>query len=275
MSRDSRFVAIESLADARVDDYRDVRDADLRGGGRFVVEGRLNVRRLVEVSPYRVVSMLVTPTALEALGDCAKRVAEAPDGRVFVASQEVLNGVVGYNMHRGCLAVAERRAPWTLDALRDGVVVALDGLSDQENVGGVFRNAMAFGAAAVLLSPQCCDPLFRKALRVSMGGALRVPMVWADAWPDDLRSLAARGFEIVALHPAAGAEPIDTLSRASRPGAAARPTVLVAGAEGPGISPDVLAACDRRVRIPMASEVDSLNVATSVAIALHRLGSAE
>ena len=270
---------IDSLLDPRVDDYRDVRDADLRAGGRFVVEGRLNVRRLVECGRFRVRSLLMTPTAHEAMRDCAERAASMPGrAETFVAPQALLNEVVGYNMHRGCLAVADRGESPSVDALLpersegERLVVALDDLNDQENVGGVYRNAMAFGVDAVLLSPRCCDPLFRKALRVSMGGALEIPTARAadDAWPSALEQLRARGFELVALDPGPQAESIDALAARDRH---AGGVVLVAGAEGPGLSAPVRELCDRSVRIPMVAGVDSLNVATSVAIALHRLTS--
>ncbi len=219
-------IAIESLDDGRVDAYRDVRDADHRRAGRFLVEGRLNARRLIEEARYRALSALVTPTAFEAMRDC---LAKLPQGApVFVAAQTVLNDVVGYNIHRGCLLLAERGEAISFDALtarESALVVALDDLSDQENVGGVLRNAMAFGVDAVLLSPRCCDPLMRKSLRVSMGGALRVPHLRARSWPGDLDAMRDRGFEVVGLEPTPDALPVETLAHRGRR------LVLVAGAE--------------------------------------------
>src|SRR5262249_18822483 len=135
-----------------------------------------------------------------------------------------------------------------------------------DNVGGVFRNAAAFGAA-VLLSPRCCDPLYRKAVRTSMGAVLSVPWAMVNDWPDDIFSLRQRGFLIAALTPRAPSITIDEFATLT----GHSPLVLVAGTEGGGLSPRVEEQADRRVRIPIAEAVDSLNLAVAVGIALSRL----
>jgi tRNA G18 (ribose-2'-O)-methylase SpoU len=145
-------------------------------------------------------------------------------------------------------------------------IILLEGLSQADNVGGVFRNAAAFGVDAVVLGPRCCDPLYRKALRTSMGAALTVPFATASDWLSDVRRLHDDGFRIVALTPRVDAEPIDRVEQGPRDRVA-----LLVGAEGAGLTDEALGAADVRARIPMAPGVDSLNVATATGIALHRL----
>ncbi len=262
---------IDSISDARVADYRDVRDAELlRARSRFMVEGRANVRRLIEDSAYRPRSLLLSPTAREALSDALARL--APEVPVYVAPRGVLDGIAGFDVHRGCLAVCDRPEPVALDTLlappgRPSRLVVLEGLSDPDNVGAVFRNAMAFGVDAVLLCPRCCDPLYRKAIRVSMGAALCVPSARLADWPADLEVLRGASYRLVALHPhgdvaLAGERPLDT---------GGGRVALLLGTEGAGLSPAALARADARVRIPMREGFDSLNVATAAGIALHHL----
>ena len=139
-------------------------------------------------------------------------------------------------------------------------------MTDGENVGALFRNAAAFGVDAVLLCPRCCDPLYRRAIRVSIGQVLHVPFVRLPGWPDELAAVEAAGFVVMAMTPSAGAEPIDKVA-ADPPAKWA----LMVGAEGAGLSAAALGAARRRVRIPIGDRVDSLNTATAAAIALHRL----
>src|SRR5690606_36441821 len=176
--------------------------------------------------------------------------------------------ITGFAFHRGVLASGARMplppAGELLAAAR--TVAVVEGINDHENLGSLFRNAAAFGVDAVLLDPTTADPLYRRSVRVSVGHVLRVPWTPVGDWPAALDDLRARGFTVVALTPTPGAEDIDAL--------AARPPsrlALLLGAEGPGISPEAGARVDRRVRIPMAAGVDSLNVATAAAIAFHRL----
>ncbi len=271
----ARVESIESLDDPRVADYRDVKDAALRRrDALFLVEGRGNVRVLVEQSPFAPRSVFVTPASFEALSETWKRLAaETP---VYVAPQELFNEVVGYNLHRGCLAVGERgpepdfEEREVLPAEGPGMVLVLENLTDGENVGGVFRNAMAFGADRVVLSPRCCDPLYRRAIRVSMGGSLRVPFARCSAWPAPLERLRTGGFRLLALSTEADARELAELG-------GARPlperVAWLLGAEGEGLSEELLAMADERIRIPMAPGVDSINVATACAIALHHVAS--
>lgn len=259
-------IEIDDPADPRVADYVGVTDAALRRrthGGLFLIEGELVLRRaLAAGTPLR--SVLVTPPRLAALADDLER----PDLPVYVAAQAVMDAVAGFAIHRGVLAAADRPPPRPVDEVIDGAtrVAVVEGLVDHENLGAVFRNAAAFGVDAVLLDPRCADPLYRRCVRVSMGYVLTVPWARADRWPDGLAPLAQAGFTTVALTPHPAAEPLDELA----PAAGERVALLV-GSEGPGLTDDALHAADRRVRIPMAEGVDSLNVATAAAIAFHHL----
>ena len=273
------IVPVDDPADPRVADYVRLTDPDLRrlreqgppgAGGFFIAEGALVIRTLLTASPFAssVRSLLLTPVRCEALGDVLSLAGEAP---VYVASQEVVNAVSGFALHRGALASVDRPVLPALAELCVGAssVVMTEGVNDHENVGALFRNCAAFGVDAVVLDPTSCDPLYRRAVRVSMGHVLRVPFtVLAPSCPavEGVRALQASGFEVLGLTPVLSAE--DVRSAAEHVGAR---RALVVGAEGPGLSDAVLAACDRRVRIPMAAGVDSLNVSTAAAIALHEL----
>jgi tRNA G18 (ribose-2'-O)-methylase SpoU len=262
-------VPITDLADPRLDDYRNVPDPELlHARGVFVAEGRHVVRRLLTSTRFTTRSLLVTETALASLSDMA---VHFPDLPVFVIAQEAMNAVIGFNIHRGCLAIGHRpiRARWTevvSDARR---VLILERIANADNVGGIFRNAAALGADAVLLGPACTDPLYRKAIRTSMGGVLTVPFAELDDWPGDLETLRLLGFRLMALTPAADATPLSDYATRSIESRIA----LMLGHEGDGLSPQALGSADVRVRIPMAPGVDSVNVATAAAIALYELGS--
>lgn len=266
-------IPVRDRDDPRLRDYRDVREADLRRErGVFVVEGRHNVRRLVAARRHRVCSLLLTPAALRALESDLG--ALPPDTPVYLADRELLYGIVGYAMHRGCLAVGERPPETDLDALLDSVgpgpatLLGLVDLANPDNVGGAFRSARALGAAGVLLSPATVDPLYRKPIRVSMGGSLEVPFARTEPWPDALRIVRERGFSLVALTTAPSAESIDLVAAPGRNPARA---LLLVGSEAEGLPEAVVRLADLRVRIPMVPGVDSLNAATAAAIALHRL----
>lgn len=260
---------VEDPDDPRVADYRDARDGHLRRrAGLFLAEGRLVVRRLLEASRFPVRSLLLTRSALDDLRDL---LAGAGCRSLYVASTEVIRAVVGFPFHRGCLAAAERGAPVGPEALIDPsgarTLLALEDVTDPDNVGAVFRNAAAFGAAGVLLSPGCADPLYRKAVRVAMGATLSLPFARTD-WREGLLRLRVGGYTLLALTPERDAEDIgEVVIRGPGSGRVA----LLLGAEGAGLGPDSRAAAHHRVRIPMAAGADSLNVATACAIALHRL----
>jgi tRNA G18 (ribose-2'-O)-methylase SpoU len=263
-------VPITSLDDPRIAAYRNVRDADLRQDRSFVAEGRLNVRRLLATPRFRTRSVFVTPAGFAGIrGALDTRAADLP---VYVASQQLMNGVVGYAMHRGCLAEGVRGEEPAFAALLDAegrpprLAVALEDVTNPENVGAIFRNALAFGAGAVLLTPRCVDPLYRRSIRVSMGASLRVPFARAREWPTELRRLREAGVFAVALSTRA-ALPLGAL----RVPPGARGAVLVVGNEGSGLSAAARAECDASVAIPMAPGIDSLNAATATGIALHAL----
>jgi tRNA G18 (ribose-2'-O)-methylase SpoU len=263
---------ITGIDDRRVDAYRGVRDGELvRARGLFVAEGRLVVRRVLEDRRFRLHSVLVTQTALDDLSPAlASTECDVP---VLVASASELAGIAGYDVHRGCLALVHRPPPIAIDGLiaSASTLVVLEAVTNADNVGGVFRNAAAFGADGVLLSPTCCDPLYRKAIRTSMGAALRVGFARADAedWPGVLKRVRRAGFTIVALTPREPSETLETFAARTRPSKIA----LVVGTEGAGLTPAVEGAADHRVRIPISGEVDSLNVAVAAGIVLYRLAS--
>ena len=260
--------------DPRVGDYVRLTDPELRRlrsssgglkGGFFIAEGVAVIRALLR-SPYPVRSLFVTPLRLAALADS---LGSSPSlgFPVYVAPQEVLNAVAGFPLHRGALASADRLPLGPVHEVCSGarLVVATEGVNDHENLGALFRNAAAFGAGAVLLDPTSCDPLYRRAVRVSMGHVLRVPFgVLAGPAVDGVRELQSLGFEVLGLTPSLEADDVREVGKGGR-------RALVVGAEGPGLTDGVLAACDRRVRIAMAPGVDSLNVATAAAVALHEL----
>jgi tRNA G18 (ribose-2'-O)-methylase SpoU len=263
-----RVERIEDPRDPRVAVYRDLKEAEHRRHGLFIAESRTVVRRLLTSSRFRTRSLLVTDTALDSLRDVVATLAsETP---VYVTRPEVARAIAGFSVHRGCLAVGERGRPLSPAALiRDPgsrLVLVLEELADPDNVGGVFRNAMAFGADGVLLSPGCADPLYRKAIRVSVAGTLRVPFARVEDWQADLAALRDAGYALLALVPR-GAVEIAELDVGSLPVRVA----LLLGNEGQGLGAGTRAAADLQVTIAMAAGVDSLNVATASGIALHRL----
>ena len=260
------LIAIDDPDDPRLEPYRDIRERDLVGRqGRFIAEGETVLRVLAGQDRHRPLSVLIAAKRLEKLRPILETLAD--DVPVYLASQPVLDGIVGFELHRGILALAERSAPIAADDLLAGLpeqalVLALVGISNHDNMGGLFRNAAGFGVDAVLLDPTSCDPLYRKAIRVSVGGVLRVPYARLDEGEDLIGLLERRGFTPVALSPA-GSGPAGLTGPSPRP-------ALLLGAEGPGLPDATLARC-RTVSIPMAPGFDSLNVAVAAGIALHAL----
>ena len=259
--------------DPRIAAYRAIRDRDLASlgaaggghGGLFVAEGAVVMRQLLGPrSRFAPASVLVSDARAAALPADLAALLERAACPVYVASPPVLDAIVGFPIHRGLLALG-RRGPvmdpsaWLAGLPRRALVVVAIGLANHDNVGGVFRNAAAFGADAVLLDATSCDPLYRKAIRVSVGAALTVP--WsrggsADSWTD---ALAASGFDLLALAPG-GATALEDVRWGER-------TALILGAEGPGLPPALLART-RPVSVRMAAGFDSLNVATASGVAL-------
>jgi tRNA G18 (ribose-2'-O)-methylase SpoU len=258
---------IDRADDPRIAVYGGVRDRDLlRTRGLFVAESRIIVRRVLEDARYRVDSILVNEAACR---DLAAVIAQRRDVPIFVGDAGAFAEIAGYEVHRGCLALVHRPEETPPDALIASArsLVVLEAVSNADNVGGVFRNAAAFGAGGVLLSPSCCDPFYRKAIRTSMGATLRVPFARATAWPDAIAQLAAAGFVTVALTPRAPSESLEAFAARPRP----RRLALIVGTEGAGLSAAIERAADYCVRIPIVGGIDSLNLAVATGIALYEL----
>ncbi|MGF1667649.1 MAG: TrmH family RNA methyltransferase [Acidimicrobiia bacterium] len=262
-------VRVEAGDDPQLSDYTGLRDPARRSrleadGGFFVAEGLFVIERLLG-SGLTVRSVLVTPSRLERL---RAALGERPI-TVFVAERDVMEQVVGFDIHRGALASADRPAPVDLTAAIGGVrlVAALEGLNDHENIGSIFRSAAALGVGAVLLDGTCADPWYRRSVRVSMGTVLDLPICRQPVLAPALAGLKAAGFRLVGL--GLGPESVPLVS--VEPGPA---TVVVLGAEGPGLSARSLASVDVVAKIPMARSVDSLNVGHAAAIAFHHFNSA-
>lgn len=261
----SEPVRITDPSDPRIDVFRSVRDRDLRGrGGLFIAEGVTVLNVLARSRAHRARSVLLSERKLAGLTPLLETLADA---EIFVAAQEILDEIAGFHIHRGVLACGERLAePHAADLLSAAtpadIVLVLFGISNHDNMGGLFRSAAAFGAAGVLLDSTCCDPLYRKAIRVSVGAALITPFARLGEGEDALGLLEAHGFAPIALSPA-GRTPLHRLARPDR-------AALLLGAEGPGL-PDAILTRAQTVSIPMAGGFDSLNVATAGSIALHHL----
>jgi tRNA G18 (ribose-2'-O)-methylase SpoU len=266
--------------DPRVDDFRDLNSIDRRpdlptGKGLVIAEGVLVVQRML-VSRFTPHALLGTQRRLDELKDdlAGLRDLGAPFYRV---SADVMARVVGFHLNRGVLAAARRVAEPTVAQLvkpDQGVrtVAVLEGVNDHENLGSIFRNAAGLGVDAVVFGSGCADPLYRRAVRVSMGHALLVPFARATNWPTDLVLLKERGFRLLAMTPHSAACALREAMAAARD----EPIAVVMGAEGPGLTAAALRLSDVRVRIPMSRGTDSLNVATAAALAFYervRLGS--
>ena len=261
--------AVADPADPRIADYRRVRDAEwIRERGLFVAESRRLVRRLIEGRRFTIRSLLVSEAARRDL-DAALSEADV-DAPCYVATREVISGVAGFHVHQGCLALAEcgpALDPLALAASAKsgrGLLVVAEGLSDPDNVGGLFRNAQGFGADGVWIAGGGAGPLYRKALRVSMGAALELPFA-EPAWPDGLAALAGIGFTTIAAVAEPDATPLPALDVDPRH----TPVALCFGHESSGLSDDARRACSVAVTIPTRPGFDSLNVASASAVLLH------
>lgn len=255
-------------SDPRLDDFRDLTSADRRpdrpgGRGLVIAEGVPVVERLI-ASPYRIRAVMGVAAKVAQLQPALRDA--GCDAPVYSVPFEVMDAVVGFHLNRGVLACADRAPmPSFTDLLGTASrLLVLEGVGDHENLGSLFRNAAAFGIDGVVLGPRCSDPLYRRAVRVSMGNVLKVPFCTVDAaqWPQALYELRRGGFEVLAMTP----QPPAVRLAALDPGTP-RVAVLV-GAEGPGLTAEAMHAASRTVRIPMADGVDSLNVATAAAIML-------
>jgi tRNA G18 (ribose-2'-O)-methylase SpoU len=256
---------IDEAADTRVADYLHAADPRwLRDRGLFLAEGRLVVERLIRSGRFAIRSVLVTPTALDALADPLAAV-RCP---VYVAAPVVMESLTGFDFHRGCLAIGERSSAVNPDtALRDKRrLLCMEGVANPDNVGGLFRIAEAFGGDGVLLDPSSADPFYRKA--TSVGAVMRLPFHRFESWPGGLRTMRDEGLTIVALTPREESIRISEYAAMVRTG---ERLVVLVGAEGSGLSDAVLQIAHARVRIPIERGVDSLNVVVAAAIALATL----
>jgi tRNA G18 (ribose-2'-O)-methylase SpoU len=261
-----QFRAVTDPDDPAVAPFRAIKERDLIGReGLFIAEGETVLRAFVRDAPQRIVSLLIDPKRRDKLADVFAGLPDATP--VGFADQAVLDAIAGFHLHRGVLAVGRKPDPLCARDLLAGlpqraIVLVLCGVANHDNMGGIYRNAAAFGANAVILDADCCDPLYRKAIRVSVGAALSVPTARLARGQDIADLLVAAGFEALALSPSAD-EILARLKPAPR-------TAVLLGAEGPGLTPEVMARA-RRIGIPMAGGFDSLNVATTSGIVLHHL----
>ena len=254
-------VRVADIHDRRLIPFLRVGDAELRRReGVFLAEGRLVVRRLLEDPRLDVRAVLLTDAGLAALDDVVARRTDVP---VYVVPLAWMEPLTGFNLNRGCLAVAARPPIRDRASLLGGQrLLVLDGIGNPDNVGGLFRTAHALGVDAMLLGPGTGDPFYRKALRVSCGAVLAVPFAMVDSTADALETLKAHDFEPWALTPAGEVTLADACRRCSDR------LAIVVGAEGSGLSAQVLARAARRVRIPVREDADSLNVTVAAGIAL-------
>lgn len=260
------LIEINDLHDPRIEVYRDIRERDLVGrAGLFVAEGKVVVEKLTDCDLHRPLSLLIASKRVNALQSIISRLAdEVP---VYVATQGVIDAIAGFPLHRGILAIGRRTKVPTADDLLAAyggcaTVLVLAGIANHDNMGGIFRNAAAFGVNAVLLDADCCDPLYRKAIRVSVGATLLVPFAQMAREENPVDLLERHAFSPVALSPAGVCLLTDW-----RPGPR---TAVLLGAEGPGLSADLIQRT-HSVQIAMSAGFDSLNVATTSGIVLHHI----
>jgi len=261
-----KLIEINDINDSRIEVYRDIRERDLVGrAGLFVAEGKVVVEKLADSALHQPLSLLIASKRVDALEPLLSRLSdEVP---VYVAAQGVIDAIAGFPLHRGILAIGRRTDDPTAAALiadigESATVLVLSGIANHDNMGGIFRNAAAFGVNAILLDADCCDPLYRKAIRVSVGATLLVPFARIARQDDPVELLERHAFSPMALSPAGAC-----LLKEWRPGPR---TAIILGAEGPGLSADLIARV-QSVQIAMSAGFDSLNVATTSGIVLHHI----
>lgn len=281
MTATGRTVHLEDADDPRLADYTRLTDVALRrvmepAGGLYMAESTTVVRRALAAG-HRPRSLLLAPRWLGDAADVVDAVL-ASGADVLVAPEPLLETITGFHLHRGAIAAMHRPPlpdPVALvDAVvaarpRDARVVVLEDVVDHTNVGAAFRSVAGLGADAVLVSPRCADPLYRRSVRVSMATVLTVPWTRLEPWPTGLDLLRERGFTVAALALDEDAVTLDELAADVRD--TPRPLALVMGTEGDGLARATVALADVTVRIPMAGGVDSLNVAAATAVAVHAL----
>lgn len=266
------LVPVADPGDQRLADYVGLTDVELRrrrepAEGLFLAEGEKVLRRALAAG-YAPRSLLLEPKWIEPLADIVARV----DAPVYVAPATLLADVTGYEVHRGALASLQRRALPGADHLlaRSRRVLLLEDLNDPTNLGAIFRSAAALGMDAVVLTPRCADPLYRRSVKVSMGAVFTLPYARFERWPDCFEEVRRSGLRLLALTPARDALALPDVSDTDLSRCA-----LMLGAEGSGLSATALEAADLRVRIPMeydgSAGVDSLNVAAAAAVACYAI----
>ncbi len=260
------LIPIDTPDDPRVAAYRNIREQDLVGRQNlFVAEGKVVLNVLLSAPAYELQSVFVLENRLAGLQDVlARSSASLP---IYVASASVMDAIAGFPIHRGVLAIGGRRVQRAAGALLGqlpgrALVLVLVGISNHDNIGSIFRNAAAFGADAIFLDATCCDPLYRKSIRVSVGGVFRVPFARFESTSDFVATLLQLGINPIALSPG-GESDIRNIERSSR-------MAMFLGTEGKGL-PDELLKAMKTARISIVSGFDSLNVAAASAIVLHQL----
>ncbi|MFF2347191.1 TrmH family RNA methyltransferase [Pseudarthrobacter sp. NPDC058119] len=263
------FHYLESAADPRVSDYTTLTDVHLRklrepAEGMYIAESSRVLRRALAAG-HQPRSFFLAEKWMADLEDVFQAY---PDVPAFIGSAALLEEITGFHLHRGAMAAMQRPAPVPLPDLLAGArrVAVLEDIVDHTNVGAIFRSAAALDIDAVLVSPRCGDPLYRRSVRVSMGTVFQVPWARLQHWPGGLQVLKDHGFTVAALELTADAEDVDAVASRNVDRLA-----LVVGTEGAGMSPETLAAVDLAVKIPMRNGVDSLNVAAASAVAFWEL----
>ncbi len=256
-------IQISSWEDRRIAGYRNLKDSQLRERqSRFIIEGKLVLERFVIESPMTCESVLVLEKHVETVKKLKMVSGKSFD--IFQASQEVMDAIVGFNFHRGFLALGKRSEELELSKIvsSSSLLVLLERVLNPENIGSVFRNAAALGADAVILSADCADPLYRLATRVSIGTTTTLPWIRVSDFASTLMTLRSFGVRLFAMSPSCDSQSLSCSDTTHRPAA------IVLGSEGDGLTAASIDACDATLRIDMANEVDSLNVATAAAVGL-------
>lgn len=259
-------IFINDLADKRLGAYLNIKERDLTGRqSRFIAEGKVVLRVLLQSAQFEAESLLITENKLAGMQDILSLCSS--DVPVYVVSSAHMDQIAGFNVHRGILAVGKRKTPSDINRLiesvpENGLMLILCGISNHDNIGSIFRNAAAFEASCVLLDETCCDPLYRKAIRVSVGATLQVPYTHNGQIDDIIKAVAEAGINLIALSPQSEQSLYDLPVHGR--------TALLLGTEGEGLPQHLLTSL-QTARIPMSRHFDSLNVATASGIALSCL----
>ncbi len=259
-------IFINDLADKRLGAYLNIKERDLTGRqSRFIAEGKVVLRVLLQSAQFEAESLLITENKLAGMQDILSLCSS--DVPVYMVSSAHMDQIAGFNVHRGILAVGKRKTPSDINRLietlpENGLMLILCGISNHDNIGSIFRNAAAFEASCILLDETCCDPLYRKAIRVSVGATLQVPYAHNGQIDDIIKAVAEAGINLIALSPQS-TQSLYELPAHGR-------TALLLGTEGDGLPPYLLNSL-QTARIPMSRRFDSLNVATASGIALSCL----